>query len=542
MPASPAIPGLLPFLLPAFAATLGIALGAGLTPGCGGCAISREAMRAFLAGCPCQPGEADDGADTSGLAADDGCGRSLEIMQRGCECGVAPPDDPDTGNSSTGDDTGAVCDGDTPVTLYLSADDSNSMSSPVQVRAAALSFGGSIAAVPVRPWEFFNYYEFDYPPAPAGDVAVTAELAAIPGTNGSYMLQIGVSSPAIAATQRPPVNLTFVLDTSGSMKGTPLEHMKDVCKAVAAALRPGDVVSVVTWSDTNTVVLAKHAVTGADDPALLDAIAALAASGGTDLHAGLTAGYALAGEAAQPGVISRVILVSDGGANLGETSVPVIADAAAAENDGGIYMVGVGVGTPATYNDTLMDRVTDAGKGASVFIPETSEATRVFHDRFVNTMMIAARDVQVQLDLPPGFVIERFSGEEFSADPSQVEPQHLAPNDAMVFHQRISTCAPEMVTAGSTVTVTARYLDAATLAPRAASITRSFAELTAEPAPRLHKGAALVAYVDALTALRVDDAAAPMLVEAADLAIADALVSLPNDAALMEWKNILEQL
>ena len=112
----------------------------------------------------------------------------------------------------------------------------------------------------------------------------------------------------------------------------------------------------------------------------------------------------------------------------------------------------------------------------------------------------------------------------------------------MVFHQRITTCAPEMVTSGSTVTVTARYLDAATIAPGEASITRSFAELTAEPAPRLHKGAARVAYVDALTAVRVEDPAAPMLIQAADLAIADALVLLPNDAALVEWMNILEQL
>ena len=240
-------------------------------------------------------------------------------------------------------------------------------------------------------------------------------------------------------------------------------------------------------------------------------------------------------------MISRVILVSDGGANLGETSVPVIADAAAAEDDDGIYMVGVGVGTPATYKDTLMDQVTDAGKGASVFIPEASEATRVFKDGFVNTLMIAARDVQVEIELPPGFAIDRFSGEEYSDVASEVEPQHLAPNDAMVFHQRISTCAPEAVSAESSVTVTARYLDAATLVAKEVSVTRSFGEMLAEKALRLRKGAALVAYVDALTALRIESGDAATQVEAAEQAIADMLVELPNDAALADWKAVLAQ-
>ncbi len=78
--------------------------------------------------------------------------------------------------------------------------------------------------------------------------------------------------------------------------------------------------------------------------------------------------------------------------------------------------------------------------------------------------------------------------------------------------------------------MTARYLDAITLASRSVSVTRSFAEMTAEAAPRLHKGAALVAYVDALSALRIDDPGAAKL-----------LASQPNDAALTEWQTVLAQ-
>ena len=163
------------------------------------------------------------------------------------------------------------------------------------------------------------------------------------------------------------------------------------------------------------------------------------------------------------GRTNRLVLVSDGGANIGVTDATLIGEYAEYNGGDGIYLVGVGVGednpTGSSYNDELMDEVTDLGKGAAVFIDEKEEAWKIFNHQFINTMEIAARNVQVQLDLPPGFEITRFSGEEFSTDPADVEPQHLAPNDSMVFHQQIETCAPESMTGESEVTVTAYYND-----------------------------------------------------------------------------------
>ena len=98
----------------------------------------------------------------------------------------------------------------------------------------------------------------------------------------------------------------------------------------------------------------------------------------------------------------------------------------------------IGVGDPSTYSDLLMDRVTDVGRGASVFIPHADE----FRGRFIETMSVAARDVQIRYDLPVGLYIVRFSGEAFSTDPREIEPQHVAPSDAVVLHQQLNTpCA-----------------------------------------------------------------------------------------------------
>ena len=499
----------------------------------------------FRSSCPCMP-DMDEGDGYPGASIDEeGCGCSVQFR---CVCGVDPKGD-DSGEPAESGETGdtgttgdGVCDDQTAVTLYLSADDSNSMSSPVQAREAALGSFSSITAVPIRPWEFYNYYDFAYPPAPAGEIAVTAEMGRVRDAPEQFVLQIGVRSPALTKKDRPGIDVTLVLDTSGSMEGQPIAMLLEVCRAIAANLKSGDRVSVVTWDTGNKVLLAAHPVVGPDDPGLLAAIATVDAAGGTDFHGGLVAGYDLAAASRQPGRVSRVIMISDGGANAGVTDIELIAEHAGAEDEDGIYLVGVGVGSADTYNDTLMDQVTDAGKGASVFVPNAGEAWRMFDDRFLSTLLVAARDVQVRVDLPPGFAIKKFSGEEYSSDPAEVEPQHLAPNDAMVFYQRMETCAPELVDEQSTLTVTARYLDAVTLAAHEVSVTRTFAELFAEASPRLLKGSALLAYTEALTAVRLKGADRAAKLQAALGAVDAAEVALPGDAALAELRGVLQAL
>ncbi|MEZ4452372.1 MAG: hypothetical protein R3B09_23090 [Nannocystaceae bacterium] len=166
----------------------------------------------------------------------------------------------------------------------------------------------------------------------------------------------------------------------------------------------------------------------------------------------------------------------------------------------------------------------------------------MFSARFQSTLLIAARDVQVRLDMPPGFSIQRFSGEEYSSDPSEVEPQHLAVADAMIFHQTVATCAPEVVLPTDTVTVTARYLDADTFEAREVSLTRTFAELEADASPRLKKGQAVMAYADALTAARLDADDLQEKVAAASAAVDAAAPLLPGDPVLTELSMVLQAL
>ena len=135
----------------------------------------------------------------------------------------------------------------------------------------------------------------------------------------------------------PNTALQFLLDAS-------VQALAEVLPPEGRAIF-GDTVSIVTWNTENTIRMSGYGVSGPDDPLVLAEIDELFADGGTDLHNGLVQGYMLADAAFEPGRINRMVLVSDGGANVGITDVDLIAGYAASNGEDGIYMVGVGVGT-----------------------------------------------------------------------------------------------------------------------------------------------------------------------------------------------------
>ncbi|MCY0994307.1 VWA domain-containing protein [Nannocystis sp. ILAH1] len=505
------------------------------------------------------PGETDgggtdgwdsgDGASTSGWApTTSGASGGDPGGSTGTGEEPPPPDDGEDSTSdasTTGDDSTSTgepaCDEQTPVVLYLSPDDSNSTSSPVQVREAVLSEWGSLSYVPIRTWEFLNYYSFGYAAAEKGMVTVLPEIARFAeDPDEQYVVQIGVASETVSNADRPLMNVTLVLDESGSMSGAPMELQQEVCRTIAGSLRAGDIVSAVGWDTVNAVKLTKYKVTKANDPELVALCDALEPGGGTDLNGGLTAGYELAHAQFDATRINRVVLISDGGANAGVTDIDIISNGAGSQDKDGIYLVGVGVGTPDTYNDELMDTVTDVGRGASLFIPSVAEAHKMFGERFVQTMAVAVRDVRVRLDMPPGFSIVKFSGEEYSADPAEVEPQHLAPNDAMVFHQTVATCAPALVDEAAEFKVAVRWKDPITFEDRETEVTKKIQESVAAESPLLKKGAAVFAYAEGLKAYREAPEAATLAPALAALAVAEA--ALPGDPDLAEIRTVLETL
>lgn len=413
--------------------------------------------------------------------------------------GGSHEDPPEQPPEDAGPDAEFTCEGldpDQPVVLYLSADDSNSMASPVIARWLIRQGGATVDPWSIRTYEFLNYYRFSFDPAPRGELAIVSQLGSCALT-GDLALQIAVQSDPVPAV-RAPMTLTLVLDTSGSMDGRPIDLERQTVLALASSLRDGDIVNAVTWSVDQTPVLSGHVASGPDDPVVVAMANALQAGGGTDLHGGLAAGYQLANQYRGDDRINRVLLISDGQANVGITDETLIGDNAESEDAGGIYLIGVGVGNG--YNDTLMNAVTDAGRGAYIFIDEASEASKMFVDRFPESVLVAARGVQIELTLPPYFKIQKFFGEEYSPDPAKVRPQHLAPDDSFILYQIIRACDPGLINALDPYRVQATWRDPVTGATRQAVQETTLGGLGIDDG-NLAKAAAIVAYAEALKQL-----------------------------------------
>ncbi len=449
-------------------------------------------------------GASEDGYGGS-TGSSSGTGTGTSTTSSGQGEGAAPPAPPPIGpDPDAGEVTCEGLDPDSPLVLYISADDSNSMASPANAREALLA--GSKPASPIRTYEFLNYYNIDYPAAALGQLAVYPQME-LGDSDDEYDLQIAVRSYD-AVTPRRAMTITFVLDTSGSMGGSSIQREREVVKAVASVLAPGDIVSMVTWNTSNAVLLSGHGVSGPNDAALLQAANGLSAGGGTDLHAGLVAGYALAQQHYGAERLNRIVLISDGGANVGITDEELIAEHSEDADNEGIYLVGVGTGPVNSYNDLLMDVVTDEGRGAYVYIDSLDEAGAMFAERFDEVMEVAARGVQVELTLPWYFQMHKFYGEEYSEDPLEVTPQHLAPSDAMVFSQVLKACDPAEVELSDAVTVRASWETPLTYIQMEVAVTMTLQELLDGDKAQLHKGKAIVAYAEALKTGLADDLAA----------------------------------
>ena len=483
-------------------------------------------------------GDDDDAVDDDDATADDDDAVSDDDDAATDDDDSVSDDDDATDEPSPedGEDITCLAAVEEPITWYVSADDSNSQADAAHLRSlieaeAQLEYYG-----PYRAYEVFNYYSWDFPDAAANDLNVEAQIRATADDPELYTLAIGVTSEAMSAATRPDLNLVLSLDLSGSMSGYPMEAEREVALAIASQLREGDVLSLVEWSSSSNVLLDGHAVQGNADPVVDALLDSLQAGGGTDLAGGLSRAYTLAQANYDPDKLNRVVIISDGGANLGITSGALIGANAEDNESEGIYLVGVGTGDPTSYNDVLMNDVTDLGKGAYVYIDEFAEAwTQFTGERFLQNLAIAARDVQLEMTLPPGFAVERFYGEQISQDQEEVEPQNLAPNDSMLFVQTVRDCSADADSGSLEFVFNVTFTDAQTGALDSTSFSATLDEMLGNDARELRKVLALTAYVDAANEVwSLPYAERRSYMDAAWATVNDVLASFPTDDDLQE--------
>jgi Ca-activated chloride channel family protein len=238
----------------------------------------------------------------------------------------------------------------------------------------------------------------DVDPEPEDTLGVTVEGGRV---DDRVLVRLGVAAQEVE--DRPDVNLVFVVDTSGSMDSDEkIGLVRESLRILVENLRDTDTVSIVTFDDAAEPFLPPTPIE--ERGTVLDAIGSLEAGGSTNLEGGLRLGYGTAGDlVTDEDALTRVVLLSDGVANVGETGPGSLVELIRDDADRGVKLVTVGFGLGG-FNDTLMEQVADDGDGFYAYVDTLDEAQRLFGDELTTTLVTVAEDARAQVTFDPATV------------------------------------------------------------------------------------------------------------------------------------------
>ncbi|MBI5266972.1 MAG: von Willebrand factor type A domain-containing protein [candidate division Zixibacteria bacterium] len=254
----------------------------------------------------------------------------------------------------------------------------------------------------IRVEEFINHFDYGYRPPQSGKFRVFTETAESPFADGAVFLKIGIKGREIAEYNRKPLRLTFVIDVSGSMGyDNRLELVKQALHLIVQQMSASDQIGIVAFGSTAYVVL--DPISGNRKGEIVRAIDRLRSGGSTFAEAGLRLGYEMADEQFERGVTNRIILCSDGVANVGRTGPEEIMREVTRIANTGITLSTFGFGM-GNYNDVLLEQLAQKGNGRYAYVNNWEEARRQFVDQLMANVQVLARDVKVQVTFDPNIV------------------------------------------------------------------------------------------------------------------------------------------
>ncbi len=252
----------------------------------------------------------------------------------------------------------------------------------------------------VRSEEFINAFDYRDPePAPGAPLAFASERARYPFAQNRDLLRLSVKTAAAGRQPGRPLNLVLLLDNSGSMeRADRVNIVREALRVLAAQLQPQDKLSVVTFARTPR--LWADGVAGDKAAEATARVGEITPQGGTNLAAALDLGYATALRHYQAGGISRVVLLTDGAANLGDVNPDALKQKVEAHRKQGVALDCFGIGWEG-LNDDLLEQLTRNGDGRYGFINTTEEAAVNFAGQLAGALRVAASDVKVQVEFNP---------------------------------------------------------------------------------------------------------------------------------------------
>ncbi len=252
----------------------------------------------------------------------------------------------------------------------------------------------------VRIEEMVNYFDYDYPlPTGADPFSVNVEVADCPWNGDHLLARIGIKGQEFAPDERPPANLVFLIDVSGSMQpANKLPLLKEAMELLVQELADDDSVAIVVYAGASGLVL--PTTMGKDQGAIHGALDRLHSGGSTNGGAGIQLAYDTAIDNFIEGGVNRVILATDGDFNVGTTSQSELVQLIEQKAKSGVFLSVLGFGG-GNLKDSTLEKLADKGNGNYSYIDTLMEARKVLVDQAGGTLVTIAKDVKIQVEFNP---------------------------------------------------------------------------------------------------------------------------------------------
>ncbi len=255
------------------------------------------------------------------------------------------------------------------------------------------------------------------------DVALS-NLSVLAGTQQKAYLNIDITGlPSQFRKQRPKTNIAFVLDKSGSMSGQKMMQAKQALEMAVSKLTPEDVASLVVYDDEARVVW--PAATMQHPQQFLNTIRTIGANGSTALFAGVTQGSFEIRKYLDQNKVNRVILLSDGMANIGPSKPHELAELGRALSKQRISVSTIGLGLG--YNEDLMTQLAGHSDGNHYFVENADKLADVFNSELGDIFSVVAQNIQININCRDGVKPirilgrdEHFTGQNISTNFNQI--------------------------------------------------------------------------------------------------------------------------
>jgi Ca-activated chloride channel homolog len=257
----------------------------------------------------------------------------------------------------------------------------------------------------VRIEELLNYFPYEDAPPPASSpdpFAVHVEVADCPWAAKHRLARIGIAARPIDQSRRPPSNLVFLIDVSGSMlQPNKLPLVQWSLQRLVEQLGENDQVAIVVYAGASGLVLPSTSCLHKAE--ILSAIEQLRAGGSTNGGAGIQLAYDVATRNFIKKGTNRVILATDGDFNVGVADKDQLVRLIEAKAKSGVFLSVLGFGM-GNIKDATLEQLADKGNGHYAYIDSPREGYKVLVEEMGSTLVTVAKDVKIQVEFNPAKV------------------------------------------------------------------------------------------------------------------------------------------